>query len=141
MNRRDFLRVLGIGSAAAAAATILPDAIFDPERLLWTPGQRTIFLPPEKSFIGLSSEDMAALKACFRGWFATGYDPTTRLPISGTFSVEKAIAAMSDETLRASIARGKRVLEGDLLWTPSRERRRVFVEHVDGRGHVRTRTR
>lgn len=49
MNRRDFLRVLGIGSAAAAAATILPtsfeSAELDPERLLWKPGAKTFFLP------------------------------------------------------------------------------------------------
>lgn len=36
MNRRGFLRVLGLGAAAIAV---------DPEQLLWTPGQKTFFLP------------------------------------------------------------------------------------------------
>lgn len=36
MNRRSFLALL---SAAAAGA------VLDPERLLWVPGQKTIFLP------------------------------------------------------------------------------------------------
>ena len=37
MNRRFFLKVLGLGAAVAAV---------DPEQLLWTPGQRTHILPP-----------------------------------------------------------------------------------------------
>ena len=37
MNRRAFLTALALGSAGFA---------FDPERLLWVPGARTIFLPP-----------------------------------------------------------------------------------------------
>lgn len=45
MNRRDFLRVLGFGTVAAAAAS----CAFDVERLLWVPGERTIFLPPVRN--------------------------------------------------------------------------------------------
>lgn len=37
MNRRSFLALLASGVAGAA---------LDPERLLWTPGARTIFVPP-----------------------------------------------------------------------------------------------
>ena len=37
MDRRHFLRVLAGASAGFA---------LDPERLLWTPGAKTIFLPP-----------------------------------------------------------------------------------------------
>lgn len=37
MNRRGFLTALGLGAAGL---------VLDPERLLWVPGQRTIFLPP-----------------------------------------------------------------------------------------------
>jgi len=41
VNRRGFL-----GTLAAA----LTGAVLDPERLLWVPGQRTIFLPPVVHF-------------------------------------------------------------------------------------------
>jgi hypothetical protein len=37
MNRRNFLTALGLGAAGL---------VLDPERLLWVPGQKTIFLPP-----------------------------------------------------------------------------------------------
>ena len=36
MNRRSFLSMLGVGAAATT---------FDPERLLWVPGAKTIFVP------------------------------------------------------------------------------------------------
>src|SRR3990167_8945304 len=36
MNRRSFLSMLGVGTAAT---------IFDPERLLWVPGAKSIFIP------------------------------------------------------------------------------------------------
>lgn len=39
MNRRSFL---GFGLTALAAAAM------DPERVLWEPGKRTYFLPPER---------------------------------------------------------------------------------------------
>lgn len=38
MNRRAFVRLLGLGMAATAAV-----AAVDPEQLLWTPGAKTIF--------------------------------------------------------------------------------------------------
>ncbi len=40
MDRRGFLRTLGLGATAVAAAHVL-----DPERALWVPGARTFFLP------------------------------------------------------------------------------------------------
>lgn len=40
MNRRDFVKTILQGVAAAAVASDL-----DPERLLWKPGAKTIFLP------------------------------------------------------------------------------------------------
>ena len=39
MNRRLFLRLLGLGAAGA---------VVDPDALLWTPGKKTIFLPAER---------------------------------------------------------------------------------------------
>jgi hypothetical protein len=47
LNRRAFLQLLGAGTVAAVA--------FDPERLLWVPGAKTIFLPPEKSIVVAST--------------------------------------------------------------------------------------
>jgi hypothetical protein len=47
IDRRGFLRLFG----AAAAAAVL-----DPERLLWVPGQKTIFLPPIVLHDGLTKE-------------------------------------------------------------------------------------
>lgn len=41
--RRGFLKLLG--STAAGATGLLASAAFDPERLLWVPGRKTIFLP------------------------------------------------------------------------------------------------
>lgn len=38
MNRRDFLRVLGIGTAVAASTAVL-----DPEALMWVPGRTSYF--------------------------------------------------------------------------------------------------
>ncbi len=43
LNRRDFLRRLGFGTVAAAAAA---SGVLDIERLLWVPGEKTIFVPP-----------------------------------------------------------------------------------------------
>lgn len=45
MNRRAFLKTLAAAAAGAVAAE------FDPERLLWVPGQKTFFLPPEKRLV------------------------------------------------------------------------------------------
>ena len=41
MDRRQFLARFGFGSVAAAAAMLS----FDVERLLWIPGEKTIFIP------------------------------------------------------------------------------------------------
>lgn len=43
MDRRAFLRTLGIGTATAAVATIAPELVLDPERALWVPGRTTYF--------------------------------------------------------------------------------------------------
>jgi hypothetical protein len=42
MNRRAFLHALGFGTVAAAAAAT---SVLDLERLLWVPGEKTIFIP------------------------------------------------------------------------------------------------
>lgn len=42
INRRRFMQTLATAAVGAAA--------FDPEKLLWVPGQKTIFLPPVPTF-------------------------------------------------------------------------------------------
>ena len=42
VNRRGFLKLLGFGTVSAAAAST---GLIDVERLLWVPGERTIFVP------------------------------------------------------------------------------------------------
>lgn len=46
MKRREFFKWL-----AAGAATIVGASEVDIDRLLWVPGEKTIFLPPEKTFV------------------------------------------------------------------------------------------
>jgi hypothetical protein len=43
IDRRKFLQILG-GSAASVYA-------FDPDKLLWVPGQKSIFIPPPRQLI------------------------------------------------------------------------------------------
>lgn len=47
MNRRGFLQLLGLAALGLAAAPVLA---LDPERRLWVPGAKTIFLPPVRGF-------------------------------------------------------------------------------------------
>jgi hypothetical protein len=66
MNRRHFLQVLG-GAAAAIA--------LDPERALWVPGAKTIFLPPERRVepattittggVGFKKGDVFTIEGCY----------------------------------------------------------------------------
>ena len=66
MNRRAFLRALGLASAGFA---------LDPERLLWVPGQRTFFLPPTKSVISLTDGTVLRVGDIFTigGHYANGW--------------------------------------------------------------------
>jgi hypothetical protein len=51
INRRGFLKRLAASSTAVAGAFAI-----DPERLLWVPGAKTIFLPAEKPLITGAAE-------------------------------------------------------------------------------------
>lgn len=55
MERRHFLRSITAGLAAAA---------LDPEKLLWIPGQKTIFIPPPLRHI--TGTEILALQAAYR---------------------------------------------------------------------------
>lgn len=64
MNRRKFLARLGFGTVAAAAAA---SGVLDVERLLWVPGEKTIFLPPAISPLSqsLTMGDMFTIEGVF----------------------------------------------------------------------------
>ena len=56
ISRRSFFRRAAVAIAGAAAAATVPEKLvqaleLDPERALWVPGQKTIFLPPAKEVI------------------------------------------------------------------------------------------
>lgn len=48
MNRRGFLRSVLTAAAGVTISSLIPD---DPERLLWVPGAKTIFLPPDQKIV------------------------------------------------------------------------------------------
>lgn len=48
MDRRRFLQMLGFGTVVAAAAST---SVFDVERALWIPGEKTIFIPPPPKIV------------------------------------------------------------------------------------------
>lgn len=80
MDRRAFLRRLGFGTVAAAAAAT---GVLDLERLLWVPGEKQIFIPPLKlRDLGISIRfirefDPASARLVNRMDFLFGY-PTIR---------------------------------------------------------------
>jgi len=49
LTRRGFLQTLATAAAAVAAYDVI-----DPERLLWVPGQKAIFLPPVNRLVELA---------------------------------------------------------------------------------------
>lgn len=56
-DRRGFLKLLA-GAAASAAALVIDD----PERALWVPGQKSIFLPPENRMTVEAATDADLLR-------------------------------------------------------------------------------
>lgn len=57
MNRRGFLKLLGGATAtvAAAASGIAGAFSLDPEKALWVPGAKTIFIPPVRKVVPVQS--------------------------------------------------------------------------------------
>jgi hypothetical protein len=62
MDRRAFLRALGFGTVAAAAAAT---SVFDLERLLWVPGEKTIFLPSAPAIPAAVSDPLTGISIRF----------------------------------------------------------------------------
>jgi len=95
MNRRAFL-----GLAATTAAAL----VFDPERALWVPGAKTIFLPPERTVVAASIGDIEAFIAGVGAPFFT--DGVWR----GEWTAADAMRWVSDAEHQVLVARGRRVI-------------------------------
>lgn len=76
MNRRAFLARLGFGTVAAAAAA---NGILDVDKLLWLPGEKTIFVPPPPTIAPLSAMLAKGDIFTISGHFAI--NPTTYQPL------------------------------------------------------------
>ena len=55
MHRRTFVRLLGLGTITA---TGVATGALDVERLLWIPGEKTLFLPPVAGWIPRGTESV-----------------------------------------------------------------------------------
>jgi hypothetical protein len=58
VNRRRFLQIVSSSAVSAYA--------FDLDRLLWVPGQKTIFIPPERKLIFASEVAAIELERVYR---------------------------------------------------------------------------
>jgi hypothetical protein len=78
MNRRQFLERLLAGAAGTALAATL-----DVDQLLWTPGAKTIFLPPTERLVGpwLARGDVFTIE----GYYAFSEKTHQRLPFLKEF--------------------------------------------------------
>lgn len=145
MNRRGFLKILGIGVGATAGVALAGNFGLDPEMLLWVPGTKTFFLPPQHTVAAFTVSDIDALKACFGGWFhVRGADGAV---VPGAFQVDSALKMLSDEDMAACIHRGRKILERPVVLTAADPLKTVIVEvggstvcnKYGGIHHVRTR--
>lgn len=78
IDRRAFLRRFGFGTVAAAAAA---SGVVDLERLLWVPGEKTIFLP-EPDILPVAFDLAVGDLLTVEGWYALNpitLKPTTLL--------------------------------------------------------------
>lgn len=74
MNRRDFLaRLLSSAAGAAVASTL------DLDKLLWVPGEKTIFLPPPPTLVHFGDIQLGDTLT-FAGRYAM--NPVTMKPLS-----------------------------------------------------------
>lgn len=63
MDRRSFLRALGFGTVAAAAAA---SSVLDIEKLLWVPGEKTIVVPLARTLgVALTKGDIFTIEGVF----------------------------------------------------------------------------
>lgn len=99
MDRRSFLNSLGFGTVAAAASAI---GVVDIERLLWTPGERTIFIPKPRevlnvvSTFGMNVGDTFTIQGCYN------IDPKTHKRVPQVF----VVTAQRGPSLAVKLAHG-----------------------------------
>lgn len=84
MNRRSFLRFLGIG---AAAAVVAPEMVLDPERALWVPEAKKIFDLGEKPHLPALTSPFRIVLPDGTVWNFDGYvkKVATQAPVDGLF--------------------------------------------------------
>jgi hypothetical protein len=113
MNRRSFLKFLGIGTAAAAITpSMLEGFVADPERLLYVPGERTFFLPPAKVMTTYTEAELAALERALG--VLRFYDRGTR-PRAVSFNrwrPDLSLGQLSDQEVKLAVETGHALAPG-----------------------------
>lgn len=112
MNRRSFLKFLGIGTATAAAAGVTPSLlegfVVDPEHFLWKPGEKAILLPPEKTFHLYTASELEALERALgvvRFYDTRGRVRLDRFDGKAPHATDK-LTVLSDQEVRLAIETG-----------------------------------
>ena len=95
LSRRAFL---GLAATSAAAFAL------DPERLLWVPGAKTIFLPPERTVVAAGVGDIEAFIAGVGAPFFP--DSVWR----GAAPLAEAMRWVTDAEHALLVARGRRAI-------------------------------
>jgi hypothetical protein len=104
LSRRGFL---GLTAAAVAAYAL------DPERLLWVPGAKTIFLPPT-TVLAAERDEVECLIAGLGGPFLVGYqrgsDQRTTVMWGNPSDPTAVMKHLSDQEYRLLVDRGRKIL-------------------------------
>ncbi len=90
IDRRAFLRRLGFGTVAAAAAAT---GVLDVEKLLWTPGEKTIFIPPPPTIAPLVTSFVRGDVFTIEGVYAVNPATYKALPFLQRFVVTADVSA------------------------------------------------
>ena len=101
VSRRSFLTAIGLAAPAALALAAL-----DPERLLWVPGEKAIFLPPERSVVRASAADLWALRLAMGGLY---FPDGPGRQVYRAFDVSKA-ALLSDREYELAVQVGHKMI-------------------------------
>lgn len=90
IDRRAFLRRLGVGTVAAAAAAI---GVLDVEKLLWVPGEKTIFIPPPPTIAPLGISLIRGDVFTIEGVYAVNPLTYKTLPLLQRFVITADVTA------------------------------------------------
>jgi hypothetical protein len=112
MNRRSFLTRLVTGAASLAVAQVLESATLDPEKLLWVPGEKSFFLPPEKTFSTYSEADQLALERAIGvlRFYDNGARP--RAVSFNRWRPDQSLGLLSDQEVKLAIETGYSLAPG-----------------------------